>query len=113
MISSLLNSGNLAGLLGLALMIWVGVRLILSGHRGGWLLSIGAGLVAFSMVYRLYLEPLLERPLHLTFTQTQIVLATAAPTISLTLGFLLIPIGLLMVAARQQKELKPVPVRNR
>ena len=111
--TSLFQSGNFAGLLGLMLMIWVGIRLIRSSHGGGWLLVVGSALVAFSVVYRLYIEPLLQSPLHLSFTHNQIILATVAPAICLAVGFLLIPLGLLMVAARQQKELKPVPVRNR
>ena len=89
-------------------MVWVGLRLVMSGHRGGWLLALGAILVASSGIYRLYIEPLLVKPLHLTFTHSQITLATAAPAILLTMGFISIPLGLFMVAAQQQKELKRV-----
>lgn len=110
---SLFYSGNLAGLVGLTLMVWVGFRLAKTGHVGGWLLSAGAGLVAFSLVYRLFIEPLLVKPIHLTFNHAMITLATATPTLSLTLGFVLIPLGLFMVAARQQKTNKLASVRGR
>ena len=53
------------------------------------------------------------KPIHLTFTHGMITLATATPTISLTLGFVLISLGLFVVAARQQKEFKLAPVRRR
>lgn len=102
--ASLFHSGNLAGFVGLSLVIWVGLQLVRSGQRGGWLLALGAGSIAFSVVYRLYLEPLLVKPIHLTFSHGMITLATATPTISLTLGFILIPLGLFMVAAHQQKQ---------
>lgn len=110
---SLFDSGNFAGLVGLLLMVAVGLRLAKTGYVGGWLLSSGAGLVAFSLVFRLYIEPLLVKPIHLTFTHGMITLATATPTISLTLGFVLISLGLFVVAARQQKEFKLAPVRRR
>ncbi|GHC56910.1 hypothetical protein [Roseibacillus persicicus] len=109
----LLNSGNLAGICGLLLMVGVGFRLVRHGHRGGWFLSMGASLICFSIIFRLYLEPLLEKPLHLTFGRSLITIVTMTPTMTLSLGFILIPLGLLMVAARQQAEQKMIPVRNR
>lgn len=111
--NSLLSSGNLFGIIGLGLMMWTGVQLIRGGHRGGWLLSVGAALVCFSLVFQLYLEPLLVNPIHLTFGHGLIALITMTPTMTLTLGFLLIPLGLLMVAAQQQKQQKLAPVVRR
>lgn len=111
--ASLFHSGNFAGFIGLALMIWVGFRLVRTGHKGGLFLACGSGLVAFSAIFRLYLEPLLQKPLHLSFNHSLITLVTITPTMTLSFGFMLIPLGLFMIAARQQKELKPIPVRRR
>lgn len=110
--NSLLHSGNIVGILGLLLMIWTGYRLVRSGHRGGWLLAVGSFSVCFSLVFRLYIEPLLVKPIHLSFSHSMITLVTITPTMTMTLGFLLIPLGLLMVAAQQQKALTPLPVRR-
>ncbi|MGJ8726585.1 MAG: hypothetical protein ACSHYB_18720 [Roseibacillus sp.] len=112
--ASLLHSGNFVGYIGLTLLVWVGIRLVRSGHRGGWLLSSGAILVAFSMIYPAYIAAMLVNPIHLTFSREVITLLTMTPTMSLTLGFVFLTLGLFMVAARQQKEqLKPTPVHSR
>lgn len=109
---SLFYSGNFAGLVGLSLMVVVGFRLIRNGQFGGWFLSLGASCFAFSIIYRLYLEPLLQKPIHLTFNHTMITLVTIAPTMTLTVGFILLTLGLLMVAARQQKEREATSLRR-
>ena len=103
--SDLLYSGNIIGLFGLALIAWVGFRLVRTGHRGGWLVAAGALLFASAILYNLYAVPLMHRPLHLSFSHNMIALATAAPTLLRTLGFILMPLGLLLVVARQQKQL--------
>ena len=107
----LLNSGNIAGYLGLVLLIWVGIRLARFGHRGGWLMLVGASLLMFSFLFRSYIEPMLVKPIHLTFSREMITLVTITPTMTLTLGFLTLALGLFIVAAREQKErLKLAPV---
>lgn len=106
--ATLFHSGNLAGFVGLFLMVAVGLRLARQGHFGGWLLAAGAAFVGFSLIFRLYLEPLLQNPLHLTFSRTLITLVTMTPTMTLSLGFVLLPLGLFMIAARQQKDLKTI-----
>lgn len=110
--SLLFQSANFVGFLGLSLIIWVGIRLILSGHRGGWLLSLGAAAVTFSFICRLFLAPLINEPLHLSFSYNQIAAVTALPAILLSIGFLLIPLGLFVVAARQEKEIRRSEVRS-
>lgn len=98
---ALLNSGNFAGLLGLLLIVYVGIRLLRAGHHGGWLISVGAGLFIFSQLFRFYGEPYFHKPLHLTFNHFLITLVTSLSTITLSLGFLMIPLGLVLVAMRQ------------
>lgn len=110
---ALLNSGNLAGLLGLFLMVYVGIRLVRAGHLGGWLLSVGSGLFIFSQLFRFYGEPYFHKPLHLTFNHFLITLVTSLSTITLSLGFLLIPLGLVLVAMRHHKESLPVKASRR
>lgn len=111
--ASLLYSGNFVGYIGLALLVWVGVRLVRSGHHGGWLLSMGAALFAFSSLFQAYIEPLLVKPIHLTFSREMITLVTITPGMTLVLGFICLTLGLFMVAARQQKEQqKSVRVRG-
>lgn len=110
---SLFNSGNIAGICGLLLMTGVGFRLVRHGHRGGWFLSAGSALVCFSIIFRLYVEPLLEKPLHLSFGHGVITLVTMTPTMTLSMGFILIPLGLLMVAARQHADRKLAPICHR
>lgn len=100
---TLLNSGNFAGLLGLVLMVYVGIRLGRVGHRGGWLIAVGSGLFVFSQLFRFYGEPYFHKPLHLTFNHFLITLVTSLSTITLSLGFLMIPLGLVLVAMRQGK----------
>ena len=109
----LLHSGNFAACIGLALLIWVGIRLVRAGHRGGWLVSVGAGLVIFSFIFRIFINPLLVNPIHLTFSHSMITLVTITPGMTLTIGFLVLSLGLFIVAAREQKErLKPAPARQ-
>lgn len=110
---ALFQSGNFAGFLGLALLAWVGIHLVRAGSRGGWLLTSGAFFVAFSVIFKLYIEPSLVKPIHLSFSHSTITLITATPTLTLSLGSILIPLGLLMVAAAQQKgQLQPAESRQ-
>ena len=99
----LLRSGNFVGYIGLALLIWVGIRLVRSGHRGGWLLTMGAGLVTFSSIFHMFINPLLVNPVHLTFSRTMITLVTVLPPLTLTFGFMFLALGLFIVAAREEK----------
>jgi hypothetical protein len=101
--TSLLYSANFLGFLGLALIILVGCKTAFSGKVGGWLLASGAGLFLFSRLFRFYAEPALVGPIHLEFTRSQITFVSALPTITLALGIVLIPLGLLLLGLADKK----------
>ena len=110
---TLLYSGNFLSYIGLALLIWVGFRLVRSGRRGGWLLSFGTGLVAFSFIFRMFINPLLVNPIHLSFSREMITLVTMTPPVTFVVGFMILALGLFMVAAGEQNaKLKLIPVRR-
>jgi hypothetical protein len=101
--TSLLYSANFVGYLGLALIIAVGCKTAFAGKTGGWLLAAGAVFFLFSRLFRFYAEPALVGPIHLEFTRGQITFVTALPTVTLALGFVLIPLGLLLLGLADKK----------
>ena len=94
----LLNSGNFVGFIGLALMLFVGIRQAKEGKSGGWLLAGGSALFAFSRLYRMYWEPLFQKELHLTFSQFMVTFTTALGAITLVLGFMMMLLGFVFLA---------------
>jgi len=103
----LFNSGNFAGFIGLALIVFVGIRLAKEGQIGGWLLAGGASLFAFSQIFRMYIEPLCHEPLHLTYSPFMITFVTALGAITSSLGFVMMPLGLVLLAVNNRSQVAP------
>lgn len=101
--NALLNSGNLAGYLGLALIIFVGFRVGRGGQFGGWLLALGAFLFLASQLFSSYAMPVLAEAILVSFSRTTIIAISTLPVVALTLGFLLIPLGLVLLGIREMR----------
>lgn len=102
--NSLLNSGNLVGYLGLALIIFVGFRLGRQHQAGGWVLGLGAMLFLLSQLFSTYVAPRLAEAVLVSFSRTTIVMLSTLPVVTLVLGFVLIPLGLLLLSLGKSPE---------
>lgn len=102
--STLFDSGNLVGYFGLALIIFVGFRVGRGGQLGGWLIAMGASFFLLSQLFSSYIAPSLAEAVLVSFSRPTIIAISTLPVVTLTLGFVLIPLGLVVLGLREIKE---------
>ncbi|MEM9079724.1 MAG: hypothetical protein AAGC74_03425 [Verrucomicrobiota bacterium] len=101
MLSILLQSGNLFGLLGLALIFWAGLHIRRISNAAGLSLIAGSSFFLIGRFYNLFFEPAVAKAMLFDLSAEQIILNEMLLPLFLTGGILAIALGLVVVTFKQ------------
>lgn len=102
--SSILNSGNLFGFLGMLLAFTAGLCLLRSAPISGVLFATGSLMVLATRLFALFVAPNLIKPMLTEFNRFEITLMQTLPHFVFLFGFFLLFLGFVFL---KLKEVRP------